>query len=151
MTKYKLALFDMDGTLLNGRTIFSFADTLGFKNELIDIIQRKIQPFEKSILIGQFLKGYSPGELIEIYKKIPLQRDVKDIINKFKKDDIYIAIVTDSYDFVAEDLKKRLNVDVTFANELIYKAGRFTGEVNIHNYQKRQDFIDNKVYSICKS
>ena len=75
MTKYKLALFDMDGTLLNGRTIFSFADTLGFKLELISVMRRKIQPFEKSILIGRFLKGYSSEELLDIYKKIPLQKD----------------------------------------------------------------------------
>lgn len=151
MTKYKLALFDMDGTLLNGRTIFYFADTLGFRSELVDVLRRKIQPFEKSILIGRFLKGYSPEELLDIYKKIPIQRDAKEIINKLRKNDIYIAIVTDSYNFVADDLKKRLKADLAFANELVYKNGRFTGEVNIHNCLKKQDFIDNKVYSICKS
>ena len=34
--KYKLVMFDMDGTLLVGRSIFIFAESMDFKKNLID-------------------------------------------------------------------------------------------------------------------
>jgi phosphoserine phosphatase len=82
---------------------------------------------------------------------IPLNDGVKDVITEFKKNDIYIAIATDSYKELANDLKKHLQINAVFANKLVIKDKRVTGELIIHNISKKQDFIDNKVYSICKS
>ena len=42
MEKYKLIAFDMDGTLLNDRTIFVFAEKKGFKDVLLEIIDSNI-------------------------------------------------------------------------------------------------------------
>jgi len=33
--KYKLVMFDMDGTLIDGRSIFIFAEKKGFKDKLL--------------------------------------------------------------------------------------------------------------------
>lgn len=151
MTKYKLVLFDMDGTLLNGRTIFYLADILGFKKELLNVMRRNIQPYEKSIIIGKFLKGHLLEDLLEIYRRIPLNDNIEYVIKEFKKNNMHIAIATDSYKSVANDLKKRLKIDTIFANELVCDNKRFTGDLIIHNLLKKQDLIDNKVYSICKS
>ena len=53
---YKLALFDMDGTLLHGRTIFHLAETFGFIDKLDFFINSTMEPFEKTIEIAKLLK-----------------------------------------------------------------------------------------------
>jgi len=149
--KYKLVLFDMDGTLLDGRTIYTLAEKKDFKNELKSILKSGKKFYEITIEIAKLLKGYKKSELIKIIREIPLQKDVEKIIKELKKRKIKTAIVTDSYQFVADDLRKRLDIDYAYANNLISLNGRFTGEIVIHNNELIKDYINNEIYSICKS
>jgi len=149
--KYKLVLFDMDGTLLDGRTIYTLAEKKEFKNELTSILKSGKKFYEITIEIAKLLKGYKKSELIKIIREIPLQKDVEKLIKELKKRKIKTAIVTDSYQFVADDLRKRLDLDYAYANNLISLNGRFTGEIVIHNNELIKDYINNEIYSICKS
>jgi len=149
--KYKLVLFDMDGTLLDGRTINIFAEKKGFQNELINVFKSDKKFYEKTIEIAKLLKGFKKTELIKIFREIPLQKDVEKVIIELKKRKIKTAIITDSYQFVADDLRKRLGIDYIYANNLISKNGIFTGEVKLHNNKLIRDYINNEIYSICKS
>ncbi|MEA3458930.1 MAG: HAD-IB family phosphatase [Candidatus Thermoplasmatota archaeon] len=151
MAEFKLVIFDMDGTLLKGRTIFVFAEEKGFKEDLLRIIGSNIKPYEKTIEIAKFLKDMDSRELLEIFRDIPLQEDVEKVVKKFKKKNIITAIATDSYKFVADDLKKRLGIDYAFANTLITEKDIITGEVILHNTSLTEEFIGHEVYSICKS
>ena len=149
--KYKLVLFDMDGTLLDGRTIYTLAEKKEFKNELTSILKSGKKFYEITIEIAKLLKGYKKTELIKIIREIPLQKDVEKLIKELKKRKIKTAIVTDSYQFVADDLRKRLDLDYAYANNLISLNGRFTGQIVIHNNELIKDYINNEIYSICKS
>ncbi|MCJ2513813.1 MAG: HAD family phosphatase [Candidatus Thermoplasmatota archaeon] len=149
--KYKLVLFDMDGTLLDGRTIYTLAEKKEFKNELTSILKSGKKFYEITIEIAKLLKGYKKSELIKIIREIPLQKDVEKLIKELKKRKIKTAIVTDSYQFVADDLRKRLDLDYAYANNLISLNGRFTGQIVIHNNELIKDYINNEIYSICKS
>lgn len=152
MKKYKLVIFDMDGTLLQGRTIFIFAEKKGFHDELLNLIYNSDKKFyEKSIEIAKLSKGLKYEELLEIFRKIPLQENVETVITELKKRDVKTAIVTDSYQFAADDLKDRLDIDYAFANNLIIENGIVTGEVILHNEDLTEDFNGDKIYSICKS
>lgn len=151
MTKYKLALFDMDGTLLQGRTIFIFAENKGFMHEIQRVLHSPLLFYQRSMEIAKALKGTDSRELLQIFRAIPLQHHVEDVINDLKHQGIATGIVTDSYQFVAEDLQKRLGMDYAFANTLIIDEGVVTGELIIHNDQLLPDSITGDVYSICKS
>lgn len=83
--KYKLVLFDMDGTLLDGRTIYTLAEKKGFKNELSSILKSGKKFYEITIEIAKLLKGYKKTELIKIIREIPLQKDVEKLIKELKK------------------------------------------------------------------
>jgi phosphoserine phosphatase len=144
-------MFDMDGTLLNGRTIQKFAEKKGFKNELNNLINSNKKFYEITIEIAKLLKDMKEEELLEIFREIPLQKNVEKIIKYLKKFNIKTAIVTDSYEFVANDLRKKLSIDYVFANTLLSKNGIFNGKIKIHNIKKIKDPINNEVYSICKS
>jgi len=152
MTKYKLVMFDMDGTLIQGRGIFIIAEKKGFKQELIKKIRDNNMDFyQRSIDIAKLSKGLNTKELIEIFRTIQLQQDVEKIIIELKKYGIITAIATDSYKFLADDLKDRLGIDYVFANNLIINGDIITGELEIHNKDLTEDFFSGKIYSICKS
>ena len=147
--KYKLVMFDMDGTLIDGRSIFVFSEKKGFKNKLLRSLQSNKEPYEKSIEISQFLQGMSSTELLEIFRTIPLQKNVEKIAQNLKEKNVKTAVVTDSYQFVADDLKNRLGFDYAFANNLIIEQNIVTGKIVLNNSSlKRCD--TGIIYSICK-
>ena len=90
-------LFDMDGTLIAGRTVFVFAEKKGFNDELLRIINDNRELYEKSIDIAKLLKGMNARELLEIFRDIPLQEHVETVVREIKKRGIKTAIATDSY------------------------------------------------------
>jgi len=147
--KFKLVMFDMDGTLLNGRSIFCFAEKIGFKNKLISTLNSSKEPYQKSIEIARFLKGIDSRELLDIFRKIPLQENVQKIAKRLKEKNIKTAIVTDSYQFIVDDLKERLNFDYAFANNLKTEQNIVTGEIIPHN-NTIERCNNGKIYSICK-
>jgi len=152
MTKYRLVIFDMDGTLLKERGIFIIAEKLGFYDELLEKFKYKGNDFyKKSIEIALLTKGYTKKEFLEIFRKIQLQDHVETIIDELKKRKIVTAIATDSYQLLADDLNDRLGLDYAFANNLIIDDGIITGELEIHNKEFKKDLYSGKIYSICKS
>lgn len=147
--KYKLAMFDMDGTLIDGRSIFVFSEKKGFKDKLLRSLESDKEPYEKSIEIAQFLHGTSSIELLEIFRKIPLHNNVEKVAQKLREKNVKTAVVTDSYQFIADDLKKRLHFDYAFANNLIIEQGIVTGKININNSSLKR-CETGVMYSICK-
>ena len=149
MSKFKLVVFDMDGTLIAGRTVFVFSRIKGFENELLRIINGNKELHKKSIEIAKLLKGMNVRELLEIFRNIPLQEHVENVIREIKKAGIRSAIITDSYQFVADDLRERLDIDYAFANNLIIEKDVVTGELIVDN-KKLKRFNNCKTHSICK-
>lgn len=147
--KYKLVMFDMDGTLIDGRSIFVFSEKKGFKDKLLRSLQSDKEPYEKTIEIAQFLHGTSSIELLEIFRKIPLHNNVEKVAQKLREKNVKTAVATDSYQFIADDLKKRLHFDYAFANNLIIEQGIVTGKININNSNLKR-CETGVIYSICK-
>lgn len=148
--RYKLALFDMDDTLLAGRTIYIIADKKGFRKKLDEIINQKIPGYKKTIQIAQLLKGMKLTEFMNIFHTIPLNPHVEETITILKEKGLKTAIVTNSYDIAAEDLKNRLKMDYAVGNHLIINNGIITGEIKMHNKNPVDDINDCLSRSVCK-
>jgi len=140
----------MDGTLLQGRSIFVFAENKGFTQEVKRLISGSFPFYQRSIEIAKALKGMNGQDLLQIFRNIPLQKYVLEVINELKKQGIVTGIVTDSYQFIAEDLQKRLGMDYAFANNLIIEKDIVTGELILNNKDLKKRFNDCKTHSICK-
>jgi len=152
MSKFKLVLFDMDGTLLKDKGIFVIAEKKGFLEELTRLIRDDTKEFYKrSIDIAKLQKGFSKKDFLEIFRTVPLQDHAKDVINELKNKKITTAIVTDSYQFLVNDLKERLGTDYAFGNDLVTKGDIITGELVMQNKDLAGEFYTGRIYSICKS
>jgi HAD superfamily phosphoserine phosphatase-like hydrolase len=147
--QYKLILFDMDGILLEGKTINIFAEKKGFTDQLSAILLNTKEPYEKSIEIAKLLRGRIYQELLDIFREIPLQEHVEAVISSLREKQIKTALVTDGYQRFAYDLKKRLSLDYAFANRLTIENHFVTGDLLFQNQALLRN--DNgKIYSICK-
>jgi len=152
MNKFRLVVFDMDGTLLKDRGIFVIAEKKGFIDDLWRFIKDESKEYyERSIEIAKLSKGFSQKEFLEIFRTLPLQDYAEEVIKELKNRNIKTAIATDSYKFLADDLKERLGIDYTFANNLITNDDIITGELEIDNTELKEDFSSDRIYSICKS
>jgi phosphoserine phosphatase SerB len=147
--QYKLVVFDMDGTVLDGRTIYVFAEKKGFTNKLSAILDSQKQPYEKSIEIAKLLNGMQYQELLEIFRKIPLQEHVETVISFFREKQIKMALVTDGYQRFANDLKRRLGLDYAFGNRLSVVNQLVTGDLLFPNISLQKN-SDGYIYSINK-
>ncbi|MEM4257686.1 MAG: HAD family phosphatase [Candidatus Thermoplasmatota archaeon] len=147
--QYKLILFDMDGTLLRDKTIHVYAERLGFSDELSKILASTQKSYTKIIEIGRFFAGYTQEELLAIFRQIPYNPYVSELAALLSQQPIITAIATASYQFLADDLKKRLNFHYAFGNNLLFDMNRVaTGELRIHNSGLKK--YQGKIYSVCK-
>jgi len=151
-SNYKLVLFDMDGTLLNGRGIFVIAEKYGFVDELWRLIKDdSLEFYERSIEIAKLSKGYKVDDYLDVFRSVKLQPNLEKIVDNLKEKNMICAIATDSYSLLGNDLRKRLGFDYAFANNLIFDKGLITGKLEIHNKSLIPDFVSGNIYSICKS
>jgi phosphoserine phosphatase len=74
---------------------------------------------------------------------------VEKIVKKLKEKHITTAIATDSYQFLADDLRARLDFEYAFGNHLILNHHLITGDIHLNN-SKRKSCLDGRIYSICK-
>jgi phosphoserine phosphatase SerB len=148
--QYKLALFDMDETLIADRTIHVIGEKKGFKDEVIRLEQSTIVSYKKNMMTARLLHNMTQQELENIFRSIPLQDHVQEVMSTLKQNTIKTAIVTNSYQFLADDLKKRLGMDYAVGNNLIVNKGVITGELIIHNTLHKEMFKGCKIHPICK-
>ena len=140
----------MDGTLLDGRTIYALAAELDFEEHLHNIITSNLQGFEKTIEIAKLLRGLSVAGFLEVFDKIPLQVGAQKVITAAKEAGMVTVIATDSYQLASNRLAKRLGVDRTFANELEVINGEITGRIKMNNGKLEPHMDGCKIHSICK-
>ena len=127
----RLVVFDMDGTLLADRLIFTLADKFGFRKKLETIIEGSSPECEKTRRIARLLTGVSVQQFYHVLSLIPLSVGAEAAVRELKHRGYILAIISDSYTLATEWLKKKLGFDYTIANELGVENGRLSGEVKM--------------------
>ncbi|MHA1239049.1 MAG: phosphoserine phosphatase SerB [Candidatus Odinarchaeia archaeon] len=125
----KLAVFDMDGTLLNGRVIFAIADKWGFRDKVINIMGSNLLRYEKSIRIAKLLAGLKIADVEDVIRSVPLMPGAKEVACELKKRGYKLGIISDSYTVATSYLAESLGFDFHVANELEVKNGVLTGNI----------------------
>ncbi len=117
----------MDGTLLDGRVIYSIGNKLGFTSEIEKITKSSKIPYERSQRIAKFLRGLSVSEFTEIVNGIPLMEGAVETVKRLKDKNCKVGIISDSYTLATEIVVRRLNMDFHVTNMLEVKNGVITG------------------------
>jgi Haloacid Dehalogenase superfamily, subfamily IB, phosphoserine phosphatase-like len=146
----KMAVFDMDNTLLLGRFIESAAKYFGFHKDLIDIVTRNQDSYLITKHIARLLKGKNIAELLSVADSIPLVDDAAHVTEVLKQRGYVVGIITDSFDCIAHHIKNKIGADFVMANELELSRSVATGEVMVPSLFCRSD-KSRCNHNFCKS
>ena len=127
----RLAVFDMDGTLIQGRLVFALAERFGLPGKVKAIQGSGILGYEQTKAIAALFAGITRGNLESAMESIPLTKNCEPTIAKLKDRDYKIGIISDSYTIAASLLADRLQLDFVAANELEIINNRVTGKVKM--------------------
>ncbi len=128
----RLALFDMDGTLLQGRFIQELAHRTGHEQALAQYLDRyDISAESRTRKIARIFRGV-PWEIFErTARELPLTPGAVETVVGLRKLGFRVAVVTDSYHVAAETVRRRVFADLALANVLEYRRGKATGRVTL--------------------
>jgi phosphoserine phosphatase len=147
--KSTLVVFDMDGTLIDGRLIEVLSKKFGLYGRVKQIqSDESISGHVKTKKIACVLRGIEEREIVVALESIPLAKNSKEVISLLKKKGFKIGIITDSYGIAAQALVNKLDLDFFYANKLKVANGIITGEINMPlGWEKIGCFCKN---SVCK-
>jgi glucosyl-3-phosphoglycerate synthase len=130
----KMAIFDMDDTILKGRTIDTFAKEFGFTAKLEDLRDQEKDPIILTKRIGLLLKGRTMDELLNIASRIDMVHDIKDVVAALKQRGYIVGIISNSYTLITNFVRQRIGAEFSYANQLEFFEGKVTGEVGLPSY-----------------
>ena len=129
----KLVVFDLDNVIIDGEAIDEIGKLANVEEEIAEITEKAMQgeiDFETSIKDRvQLLEGTSIEEIQKVASELPLMPGAEDTINGLKENDIDVAIISGSFDVVADEIKEKLGVDAVYTNSFTVEDGKLTGEV----------------------
>ena len=128
----KLALFDMDGVLLNGRFIVSLAQATNKECDLAALLDNyAMPPRERMRQIAAVFTGVRQETFESVAREIPLMPGVVETVVALRKAGYRVGIVTDSYHFAAETVRRRVFADFAFAHFMRFRNGKASGRVHL--------------------
>jgi glucosyl-3-phosphoglycerate synthase len=146
----KLAIIDMDRTLIEQSFINTAAKHFGFERELIEIVTSQTNPFIRTKQIARLLKGKTVNDLLEVTEQISVSKNAELLIQTLREKGYRIGIISDSYEYVTNHYMHKLGLDFSLANELEFSRSVVTGEVKIPSF-----FLPNPrsvcTHEICKT
>ena len=140
---FRLALFDMDSTLINEEVIDELARSIGVYDKVSAITSRAMNDptfdFASSLEARvALLKGVPSNIWTSLRKQITIATGAKELITGLKSHGIITGVISGGFTPMAEWLKGELGLDLAFANHLStsgptleYDYPHLTGEVDL--------------------
>lgn len=146
----KLAAFDMDGTLLDGRLVFALSERIGVDSKVKAVqADEKLAAHEKTVMIASLFAGVARRDVESAVESIPLARNVEQAVSTLKERDYKIGIISDSYTAAAGVIASRLGMDFVAANDLVFDSNNIaTGKVKMPMGWEKIDCFCH--LSVCK-
>lgn len=137
---YKLAVFDLDGTLTKERSIWEYIHRrLGKWDGFADDYQKRFLAGQISYedfceLDARVWKGMSVAELTGIVKTVAFYPGAGELIQYLKHKGLKVAMVSSGLSVLSGWVHQRYGFDYSVSNDLIDDGNVLTGEVRIRVY-----------------
>lgn len=119
----RLALFDMDSTLINEEVIDELARSIGISDKVSAITARAMNgdiDFATSLKERvAMLKGVRTNVWEDLKKTVTIATGARELVSGLKKRGVLTGVVSGGFTPMAEWLKGELGLDVAFANHLL--------------------------------
>ena len=129
----KLVVFDLDNVIIDGEAIDEIGKLANVEEDIAAITEKAMQgeiDFETSIKDRvQLLEGTSIEDIEKVADDLPLMNGACKTIECLKEKDVDVAIISGSFDVVAEKVKEKLGIDTVYTNSFTVEDGKLTGEV----------------------
>jgi phosphoserine phosphatase len=113
----RLAVFDMDSTLIEAEVIDELAKAAGVGDQVSEITERAMA----------LLKGLDVSVLDSIGASLRLTEGAETLFAELKRLGYKTAILSGGFTYFAKQLQAKLGIDYVFANELEVVDGKVTG------------------------
>jgi phosphoserine phosphatase len=144
----RLVVMDMDSTLIRIEVIDELARAAGVGSDVSKITERAMQgemDYDESLRqrVG-LLKGLPVAVLDQISADLPLTDGAETLVRVLKRLGYRIAIISGGFSRAAEALKRRLDLDYAYSNNLEVANGKLTGRVvgPIVNAQRKAELLE---------
>jgi len=130
-----LAIFDVEGVLLDAEFLPILAEKINKQDEIWEITRKGIQGvinWEEGLRTRvNTLKGISYETCKEVADSLPIMIGAKEACRSLKAAGWKLLAISGGFSIMTDRLKKELDLDHVFSNELIFKDGKLDG-VEIH-------------------
>lgn len=128
----KLAMLDMDGTLLNGRFVVALAQAAQREERLMELLDHsKMDPVVRTRRIARLFQGVRREVFEKVARGIPLMAGATELVVGLRKQGYVVGIVTDSYRLAAETVRRRVFADFSISHVMKFRGGKATGSVTL--------------------
>jgi glucosyl-3-phosphoglycerate synthase len=131
---HKMAVFDMDNTILRGRFIDACAKKFGFTARLEDLREAETDSIILTKRIGLLLRGKTIDELLDVVHKMEMVKDIKEVVVALKEKGYIVGIISNSYTLITNYVRRNIGADFAYANQMEFFEGKATGEVGMPFY-----------------
>ncbi len=131
----KLAVFDMDSTLIQAEVMDQLAFAAGIGEQISAITASAMRgeiDFQQSFKrrLG-LLKGFDCGHLQDIYEAIELMPGAERLMTNLVKQGVHTVILSGGFSFFADQFATRLGMQEAHSNPLEQVDGKLTGDISV--------------------
>ena len=131
--KKQLIACDMDMTIINVETINLINDNLLQNNQISNITEKAMSGsinFKKSIIARtKLLKGINKKDILDLTKKIKINKGVKSVIKTMNKYGYHTMLISGGYDIIANTIGKEVGFKEVKSNSLEIINNKLSGNL----------------------
>jgi HAD superfamily phosphoserine phosphatase-like hydrolase len=128
----RLALIDMDGTLLRGRFIIQLAKRVNKMTELSNYLDHpKMSAAERTNAIAAVFAQVPLEIFKEVAREMPLMEGAQELVVGLRRAGYRVGIITDSFHVAADIVRRRVFADFSVAHLMRFQRGKATGEITL--------------------
>ena len=131
-----LVIFDVEGVLFDAEYLPILAEKVNKEKEIWEITKKGIQGeinWEEGLKTRiNLLKGLDIAICQEVANSLPIMTGARETCRALKKAGWRLMAVSGGFSIMTDRLKKELDLDYIYSNELLFKNGKLDGvKINV--------------------